>query len=333
MRKKEILQTEKSIAFIKQTFAAKLSEALNLYPISSPMLVHEGTGINDDLNGVEKAVSFPVKFLSNNAVIVHSLAKWKRIRLQELELPLYEGILTDMRAIRADEDYSPIHSIYVDQWDWELRIAPHNRCLSYLKAIVRHIYQALKETEAMVWQELQIEPILPEAISFIQAEQLLQLYPELSPKEREQAIVKAHQAVFIIGVGHPLSNGTPHDSRASDYDDWSTATEDGYKGLNGDLLVWHPILEQAVELSSMGIRVDQATLLHQLALTQTTSRMNLLYHQLVLQDQVPLSIGGGIGQSRLCMFLLRKKHIGEVQVSLWPAAVRAQAAQQQIHLL
>jgi len=241
MRKKEILQTEKSIAFIKQTFAAKLSEALNLYPISSPMLVHEGTGINDDLNGVEKAVSFPVKFLSNNAVIVHSLAKWKRIRLQELELPLYEGILTDMRAIRADEDYSPIHSIYVDQWDWELRIAPHNRCLSYLKAIVRHIYQALKETEAMVWQELQIEPILPEAISFIQAEQLLQLYPELSPKEREQAIVKAHQAV--------------------------------------------------------------------------------------------LSIGGGIGQSRLCMFLLRKKHIGEVQVSLWPAAVRAQAAQQQIHLL
>ncbi|WP_158961940.1 aspartate--ammonia ligase [Myroides fluvii] len=333
MRKTEILQTEKSIALIKQTFANELSKALNLHPISSPMLVNEGTGINDDLNGVEKAVSFPVKFLPTHAVIVHSLAKWKRIRLQELDLPLYEGIITDMRAIRADEEYSPLHSIYVDQWDWELRIDTHNRCLSYLKAAVRNIYKALKETEAIVWQELQIEPILPDALSFIHAEQLLQLYPTLSPKEREQAIVKAHKAVFIIGVGHPLSDGQPHDSRASDYDDWSTTTEEGYKGLNGDLLVWHPILEQAVELSSMGIRVDKTTLLQQLALTQTSSRMNLYYHQLVLQDQVPLSIGGGIGQSRLCMFLLRKRHIGEVQVSLWPTEVRTQAIQQQINLL
>lgn len=333
MRKDEILQTEKSIALLKHTFATKLSEALNLYPISSPMLVNEGTGINDDLNGVEKAVSFPVKFLSSNAVIVHSLAKWKRIRLQELELPLYEGILTDMRAIRAEEDYSPIHSIYVDQWDWELRIAPHNRCLSYLKTIVRHIYQAIKDTEAVAWKELHIEPILPPTLSFIQAEQLLQLYPTLPPKEREQAIVKACGAVFILGIGHPLSDGQPHDGRASDYDDWSTPTEEGYRGLNGDLLVWHPVLEQAVELSSMGIRVDRAALAHQLKQTQTSNRTNLLYHQLVLQEQVPSSIGGGIGQSRLCLFLLRKKHIGEVQVSLWPEAVRAQAAQQQIHLL
>jgi len=333
MRKKEILQTEKSIALIKQTFASKLGEMLHLYPISSPMLVNEGTGINDDLNGVEKAVSFPVKFLSTNAVIVHSLAKWKRIRLQELELPLYEGILTDMRAIRADEEYSPIHSIYVDQWDWELRIDTQNRCLSYLKGIVRNIYQALKETETMVWQELQIEPILPLTLSFIHAEQLLQLYPTLSPKEREKAIVKAHKAVFLIGVGHPLSDGKPHDNRASDYDDWSTDTEDGYKGLNGDLLVWHPVLEQAIELSSMGIRVDQTTLQHQLELTQTTNRMNLLYHQLVLQEQIPLSIGGGIGQSRLCMFLLRKKHIGEVQASLWPEGFKEKAAKEKINLL
>lgn len=333
MRKDEILQTEKSIALLKHTFATKLSETLNLYPISSPMLVNEGNGINDDLNGVEKAVSFPVKFLSTNAVIVHSLAKWKRIRLQELELSLYEGILTDMRAIRADEDYSPIHSIYVDQWDWELRIAPHNRCLSYLKAIVRQIYQTIKDTEAVAWQELHIEPILPPMLSFIHAEQLLQLYPTLSPKEREQAITKTYGAVFIIGIGDLLSNGQPHDGRASDYDDWSTPTEEGYRGLNGDLLVWHPVLEQAVELSSMGIRVDQATLAHQLEQTQTSDRSNLLYHQLVLQEQVPLSIGGGIGQSRLCLFLLRKKHIGEVQVSLWPEAVRAQAINQQIHLL
>lgn len=333
MRKDEILQTEKSIALLKHTFATKLSEALNLFPISSPMLVNEGTGINDDLNGVEKAVSFPVKALSSNAVIVHSLAKWKRIRLQELELPLYEGILTDMRAIRADEEYSPIHSIYVDQWDWELRIAPHNRCLSYLKMIVRHIYQAIRDTEAVVSQTLHIEPVLPSTLSFIQAEQLLQLYPTLSPKEREQAIVKAHGAVFILGIGHPLSDGQPHDGRASDYDDWSTPTEEGYRGLNGDLLVWHPVLEQAIELSSMGIRVDQETLKQQLEITQTTNRTKLLYHQLVLNDQLPLSIGGGIGQSRLCMFLLRKKHIGEVQVSLWPEAVRAQATSQQIHLL
>ncbi|WP_410879235.1 aspartate--ammonia ligase [Myroides sp. DW712] len=333
MRKDEILQTEKSIALLKHTFATKLSEALNLFPISSPMLVNEGTGINDDLNGVEKAVSFPVKFLSTHAVIVHSLAKWKRIRLQELELPVYEGILTDMRAIRADEEYSPIHSIYVDQWDWELRIAPHNRCLSYLKMIVRHIYQAIRGTEAVAWQMLHIEPILPSTLSFIHAEQLLQLYPTLSSKEREQAITKTYGAVFIIGIGDLLSNGKPHDGRASDYDDWSTPTEEGYRGLNGDLLVWHPILEQAIELSSMGIRVDKTALEHQLMLTQSSSRANLFYHQLVLQDQVPLTIGGGIGQSRLCLFLLRKKHIGEVQVSLWPDAVRAQAAQQQIHLL
>ncbi|MGG5507008.1 MULTISPECIES: aspartate--ammonia ligase [unclassified Myroides] len=333
MPKKEILQTEKSIAVLKQTFASKLSANLNLYPISSPMLVNEGTGINDDLNGVEKAVSFPVKFLSNNAVIVHSLAKWKRIRLQELELPLYEGILTDMRAIRADEDYSPIHSIYVDQWDWELRIGSHNRCLSYLKAIVRNIYLSIKETEAHLWQELHIAPILPPTISFIHAEQLLQLYPTLTPKEREHAITKEHKAVFLIGVGHPLSDGLPHDNRASDYDDWSTSTEDGYKGLNGDLLVWHPVLEQAIELSSMGIRVDKTTLQHQLKLTQTTNRTNLLYHQLVLNEQVPLSIGGGIGQSRLCMFLLRKRHIGEVQASLWPDQAKKQAEQDGLHFL
>ncbi|MGG5577594.1 aspartate--ammonia ligase [Myroides sp. C15-4] len=333
MRKQEILQTEKSIALIKQLFATSLSENLNLYPISSPMLVHEGTGINDDLNGVEKAVSFPVKFLPNNAVIVHSLAKWKRIRLQELTLPLYEGILTDMRAIRADEDYSPIHSIYVDQWDWELRIAPSNRCLSYLKNVVRTIYQAIKDTETALWQQLDIAPILPPTIAFIQAEQLVQLYPTLTSKEREQAITKEHKAVFIIGVGHPLSDGKPHDSRASDYDDWSTPTEDGYRGLNGDLLVWHPILEQPIELSSMGIRVDRETLKHQLEITDTSNRTNLFYHQLVLNDQLPLSIGGGIGQSRLCMFLLRKRHIGEVQASLWPEEVKQQATQQHLHLL
>jgi len=297
------------------------------------MLVNENTGINDDLNGVERAVSFPVKFLHNNAVIVHSLAKWKRIRLQEIGLDIHEGIITDMKAIRADEDYSPIHSIYVDQWDWELRINQSNRSLSYLKNIVRQIYQAMKDTAIKLEQEFEIPNTLPPVISFIHAEQLLQLYPDLHPKEREYEITKQYKAVFIIGVGAKLSNGKPHDNRASDYDDWTTISEENYHGLNGDLLVWHSILKQPLELSSMGIRVDKNALIHQLELTSTTNRSKLHYHQLVINNKLPLSIGGGIGQSRLCMFLLHKQHIGEVQASLWPTAVIEETKNQKINLL
>ncbi|SDH27360.1 aspartate--ammonia ligase [Myroides phaeus] len=334
MSKKQILQTEKSIALVKDFFSKNLCNSLNLYPISSPMIVNEGTGINDDLNGVERAVSFPVKFLNNDrGVVVHSLAKWKRIRLEELGLDVHEGILTDMRALRPDEDSSPIHSIYVDQWDWELKIEDKDRNLAFLKSIVRKLYQVLLETEEQVWKELKIERILPESISFIHSEQLLQRYPTLSPKDREHAIAKEYGAVFILGIGHKLSNGEQHDSRASDYDDWSTETEGGYKGLNGDLLVWDPILNRSLELSSMGIRVNKEVLLKQLEITQSLEKKNLLYHSMLLQDKLPLCIGGGLGQSRICMFLLRKRHIGEVQASLWPQDVRIEAEKQGINLL
>ena len=334
MSKKQILQTEKSIALVKDFFSKNLCNSLNLYPISSPMIVNEGTGINDDLNGVERAVSFPVKFLNNDrGVVVHSLAKWKRIRLEELGLDVHEGILTDMRALRPDEDSSPIHSIYVDQWDWELKIEDNDRNLAFLKSIVRKLYQVLLETEEQVWKELKIERILPESISFIHSEELLQRYPTLSPKDREHAIAKEYGAVFIMGIGHKLSNGEQHDSRASDYDDWSTETEGGYKGLNGDLLVWDPILNRSLELSSMGIRVNKEVLLKQLEITQSLEKKNLLYHSMLLQDKLPLCIGGGLGQSRICMFLLRKRHIGEVQASLWPQDVRIEAEKQGINLL
>ncbi|KZE81292.1 aspartate-ammonia ligase [Myroides marinus] len=334
MSKKEILQAEKSIALVKEQFSKGLCNALNLYPISSPMIVNEGTGINDDLNGIERPVSFPVKFLNNNrGVVVHSLAKWKRIRLQELELDAHEGILTDMKALRPDEDSSPIHSIYVDQWDWELHIDKSDRTLSYLKNIVRKIYQNLLDTEQKVYEELGIEPILPKKLSFIHSEQLLQLYPTLTPKEREHTIAKDYGAVFIIGIGGKLSNGEPHDSRSADYDDWTTPTEEGYKGLNGDLLVWNPVHDKALELSSMGIRVDKEALEHQLTLAGALDKKSLLYHSLLLADKLPLCIGGGLGQSRICMFLLRKKHIGEVQASIWPEEVRKQAELEGINLL
>lgn len=334
MSKKEILQAEKSIALVKEQFSKGLCNALNLYPISSPMIVNEGTGINDDLNGIERPVSFPVKFLNNNrGVVVHSLAKWKRIRLQELELDAHEGILTDMKALRPDEDSSPIHSIYVDQWDWELHIDKSDRTLSYLKNIVRKIYQNLLDTEQKVYEELGIEPILPKKLSFIHSEQLLQLYPTLSPKEREHTIAKDYGAIFIIGIGGKLSNGEPHDSRSADYDDWTTPTEEGYKGLNGDLLVWNPVHDKSLELSSMGIRVDKEALEHQLTLAGALDKKSLLYHSLLLADKLPLCIGGGLGQSRICMFLLRKKHIGEVQASIWPEEVRKQAELEGINLL
>lgn len=334
MSKKEILQAEKNIALVKEQFSKGLCDALNLYPISSPMIVNEGTGINDDLNGIERPVSFPVKFLNNNrGVVVHSLAKWKRIRLQELELDVHEGILTDMKALRPDEDSSPIHSIYVDQWDWELRIDKSDRTLSYLKNIVRKIYQNLLDTEQKVYEDLGIEPILPKKLSFIHSEQLLQLYPTLTPKEREHAIAKDYGAVFIIGIGGKLSNGEPHDSRSADYDDWTTPTEEGYKGLNGDLLVWNPVHGKSLELSSMGIRVDKEALEHQLELAEALDKKALLYHSLLLADKLPLCIGGGLGQSRICMFLLRKKHIGEVQASIWPEDVKVQAEQEGIFLL
>lgn len=334
MSKKEILQTERSIALVKQTFSKKLCDTLNLYPISSPMIVKEGTGINDDLSGIERAVSFPVKFLNDNrAVVVHSLAKWKRIRLQELNLDPLEGILTDMKALRPDEETSDIHSIYVDQWDWELAITKEHRTVNFLKDVVQRIYKSLKQTEELIFQELGITPTLPKELTFIHAQQVLDKYPNLSPKQREHAITKDFGAVFIIGIGANLSNGKPHDKRSADYDDWSTKNEDGYLGLNGDLLVWDELREKSIELSSMGIRVDKQALIHQLEQESLQERSNLFYHDLLLKDKLPLCIGGGLGQSRICMFLLKKRHIGEVQASIWPQHVKQDAISKGIHLL
>ena len=228
-----------------------------------------------------------------------------------------------MNALRPDEELDNIHSIYVDQWDWEKVISCDQRNLDYLKKTVRRIYEAIKVTENKLYVEFpQIEPMLPEDVYFIHSEQLLQMYPDMSPKERENAVVKEHKAVFIIGIGGALSDGLPHDGRAADYDDWTTRNDDGYYGLNGDLLLWNPVLESAFEISSMGIRVDEEALKRQLELRGEVHKSDLLYHKMLLEGRLPYTIGGGLGQSRLCMFLLRKAHIGEIQSSIWPDDMR-----------
>jgi len=332
---RNLLKTEQAITFVKETFSRKLMLALNLIPVSSPLIVLDGTGINDDLNGIERPVSFPIKALNEQkAVVVHSLAKWKRVRLKELEIEAGEGILTDMRALRPDEDYTPIHSIYVDQWDWEKCIATTDRNFAFLKESVLKIYNALWETENEVAQRYPEKvAILPKDIFFISSEELLNRYPNHTPKQRENAIAQAYGAVFIYGIGGELSNGQAHDGRAADYDDWSTDNEAGYKGLNGDILVWNPSLNTAFELSSMGIRVDKKALLQQLEIRQSMDRTKLSFHAMLLNDELPESIGGGIGQSRVCMFMLKKSHIGEVQVSIWDEQQRTTLALQQVHLL
>ena len=311
---------EQAIFFIKEEFQQSLTEELNLRRVTAPLFVLKGTGVNDDLNGVERPVSFPIKSMSERqAEVVHSLAKWKRMKLAAYNIPAGYGIYTDMNAIRADEDLDNLHSLYVDQWDWERTLAPEDRNLDYLCDVVESIYECLKDVEREVYYEYpHIRPILPERITFIQSEDLFNEYPTLSPKERETEIVRKYGAVFVIGIGGELSNGEYHDGRAPDYDDWSTETEPGYYGLNGDILVWNPVLEQAFELSSMGIRVDKSALLKQLAIRGCEERRELAFHKALLNDELPLSIGGGLGQSRLCMYLLRCAHIGEVQTSIWP---------------
>ena len=317
--------TEKAIKAVKDMFQDNLSAQLALLRVTAPMVVLSGTGLNDDLNGIERPVNFPIKDMDEQrAEVVHSLAKWKRIKLAQMNVQPGRGIYTDMNALRPDEELDNIHSIYVDQWDWERVITNEQRSLDYLKKIVRRIYEAIKVTENKLYVEFpQIEPMLPEDIFFIHSEDLLKMYPEMSSKERENAIVKEHKAVFIIGIGGKLSNGESHDGRAADYDDWSTLNEDGYEGLNGDLLLWNPVLESAFEVSSMGIRVDEEALERQLALKGEEWKSELLYHRMLLGGELPYTIGGGIGQSRLCMYLLRKAHIGEIQSSIWPEEMRA----------
>ena len=327
--------TEKAIKAVKDMFQDNLSAQLALLRVTAPMVVLSGTGLNDDLNGVERPVAFPIKDMDEaRAEVVHSLAKWKRIKLAQMDVQPGRGIYTDMNALRPDEELDNIHSIYVDQWDWEKVIGREQRTLAYLKKVVRRIYEAIKVTENKLYVEFpQIEPMLPEDIFFIHSEQLLLQYPNMTPKERENAIVKKHKAVFIIGIGGELSDGSIHDGRAADYDDWTTRNEDGYDGLNGDLLLWNPVLESAFEVSSMGIRVDESALRKQLKMRAEEWKSDLMYHKMLLNGELPYTIGGGIGQSRLCMFLLRKAHIGEIQSSIWPDEMRVKCHEAGIELV
>lgn len=320
----DMRQTEQGIKLIKEFFQQNLSTELRLRRVTAPLFVLKGLGINDDLNGVERAVTFPIKDLNDaRAEVVHSLAKWKRLTLAEYDIEPGYGIYTDMNAIRADEELDNLHSLYVDQWDWEAVIRREDRTLKFLKDVVERIYAAIRRTEYLVCETYpQIKPFLPEKIHFIHADELLKMYPDKTPKEREDAICEAYGAVFIIGIGGALSNGEKHDGRAPDYDDWSTVAEDGRKGLNGDILIWYPVLGRSFELSSMGIRVDKESLLRQLQIAHQEEREQLYFHQQLLNDRLPLSIGGGIGQSRLCMVLLHKAHIGEIQASIWPDDMR-----------
>lgn len=321
-------QTEQGIKQIKEFFQENLSTELRLRRVTAPLFVLKGMGINDDLNGVERAVSFPIKDLNDRqAEVVHSLAKWKRLTLADYHIEPGYGIYTDMNAIRADEELGNLHSLYVDQWDWERVITAADRNVAFLKDIVRRIYAAMLRTEFMVCETYpQIKPFLPQELFIIHAEELRAMYPDKTPKERETAITQKYGAVFIIGIGCKLSDGKVHDQRAPDYDDYSTIGENNLPGLNGDLLIWDSVIDRAVELSSMGIRVDKEALLHQLKLSGKEERKELYFHKRLLEDSLPLSIGGGIGQSRLCMVYLRKAHIGEIQASIWPEEMRNECA-------
>lgn len=328
-------QTELGIKKIKDFFQQNLATGLRLQRVTGPLFVLKGMGINDDLNGIERPVTFPIKDLNDaNAEVVHSLAKWKRLTLADYKYEPGYGVYTDMNAIRADEELGNLHSLYVDQWDWERVIRPEDRNLAFLKKIVKRIYAALLRTEFLVYESYpQMEPFLPEDVCFIHAEELRQLYPDKSPKEREDLITREKGAVFIIGIGCPLGDGIPHDMRAPDYDDYSTIAENGLPGLNGDLLVWNNVLGRSVELSSMGIRVNKEALLRQLKDSGKEDRLELYFHKRLMNDTLPLSIGGGIGQSRLCMLYLRKAHIGEIQASIWPDEMRRECAELNIPLI
>ena len=312
--------TELAIQMLRRVFQEKLTRNFKLRRVTAPLFVLSGTGINDDLSGVERAVKFPIRFMGDAyAEVVHSLAKWKRMKLAAYQIAPDYGIYTDMNAIRSDEDLDNLHSLYVDQWDWERTIRPENRNICYLKHTVRDIYAILKDVELAVYEQFpHITPTLPDEITFIHTEELLAMYPNLNPREREMKASEQYGAVFLIGIGGKLGNGEKHDDRAPDYDDWSTPNDDGYLGLNGDIILWNSILKTSFELSSMGIRVDKEALKYQLELSGCTDRSGLTFHKKLLNDELPSSIGGGIGQSRLCMFFLQKAHIGEVQASIWP---------------
>ncbi len=317
--------TQVAIKTVKDFFQQTLAAKLNLLRVSAPIFVDRASGLNDNLNGVERPVSFDIKGMDLTAEVVQSLAKWKRYALMEYGFSRGEGLYTDMVAIRRDEDLDNIHSVYVDQWDWEKIIDKEERNIDTLKNTVLAIYSALRKTEKyMAVQYDYIEEILPREICFITSQELYDLYPDLNPKEREYRITKEKGSVFLMQVGKYLSNGERHDGRAPDYDDWD---------LNGDILVYYPVLDIALELSSMGIRVDESALDRQLTAAGCDDRRSLPFQKSILEKKLPYTIGGGIGQSRICMFFLRKAHIGEVHASLWPEEMRRQAQENGIHLL
>ena len=317
--------TQIAIKTVKDFFQQTLAQKLNLLRVSAPVFVNPASGLNDNLNGVERPVSFDIKGQDQEAEIVHSLAKWKRYALKKYGFKEGEGLYTDMIAIRRDEDLDNIHSVYVDQWDWEKVISKESRNMDTLIQTVRAIYSALRKTEKyMAVQYDYIEEFLPREISFVTSQELADMYPECTPKEREYKIAKEKGAVFLMQIGKALRDGKPHDGRAPDYDDWE---------LNGDILVYYPVLDIALELSSMGIRVDEKSLDRQLSLAGCDDRRELDFQKAILSGEFPYTIGGGIGQSRICMFFLRKAHIGEVHVSLWPEEMIAQAREAGIELL
>jgi aspartate--ammonia ligase len=324
--KLDLRETERAIKFLKDTFERNLADTLCLERVSAPTFVPAKSGINDDLNGVERPVRFDLKEIPEfDAEIIHSLAKWKRLALARYGFGAGTGLYTDMNAIRRDDSIDNIHSVYVDQWDWEVIIDRADRTTAYLKAAVQKIASAIVKTAKLLKERFPaVSPDLTEKVEFISSDELYRRYPDLTAKERERAVTREHKTVFITGIGGKLSNGERHDGRAPDYDDWN---------LNGDLLLWNPALDDALEISSMGIRVDAASLAAQLEAAGETARKGFAYHKAVLADELPLTVGGGIGQSRLCMLLLEKLHIGEVQVSVWPKSMQTECEKAGIVLL
>ena len=325
LSKLDLLETERAIKLTKDTFEQKLAQALELTRVSAPLFVRPETGLNDDLNGVERPVQFDILDLKADVQIVQSLAKWKRMALAAYGFAPGTGLYTDMNAIRRDEDLDNLHSVYVDQWDWEKVITPQQRNKETLRQTVEKIWQVFLDTQAKVCDAFPaISRYLPRKLHFVTTQELEDRWPEKTPKEREDAIALEHGAVFLMEIGGALHSGKPHDGRTPDYDDWS---------LNGDILLWYPPLERAVELSSMGIRVDREALERQLAIRGAEERKKLTFHRMLLEDRLPLTMGGGIGQSRICMVLLEKVHIGEVQASVWPEEMIRHCAAHGVHLL
>ena len=321
----DLITTQKAIKLVKDTFEKQLAIELDLIRVSAPLFVDKNSGLNDNLNGYERAVGFDILQTGVQAEVVHSLAKWKRLALKQYGFAMHKGLYTDMNAIRRDERCDALHSLYVDQWDWEKVISSADRNVEYLKSTVLSIYSALKKTAEILHREYKgLKNYLSDTVTFVTTQQLEDKYPNLSPSDRETAFVKENGSAFIMGIGGKLRSGSKHDGRAPDYDDWT---------LNGDLVLYYPVLDRAFELSSMGIRVDAAALTRQLSDAGLTERAVLPYHKSLLEGELPLTIGGGIGQSRLCMYLLGRAHIGEVQASIWPDGERDSCAKKGIILL